>query len=121
MKHSRVNNCVAHRYARSHCGPRRGENFIILCGMESTYPAAYRRVVVSGSKDPVEYFVRAKDDGRTVVPTQTETRTGWFMCPVRLRSIASLDTCRAGGSPVFVGFTANPLAYCEGHSRAFVL
>ncbi|PWV08761.1 hypothetical protein C3747_86g250 [Trypanosoma cruzi] len=54
--------------------------------MESTRPVAYRRVVVSGSKDPVEYFVRAKDDGRTVVPAQTETRTGWLMCPVRLRA-----------------------------------
>ncbi|RNC34466.1 hypothetical protein TcCL_Unassigned02746 [Trypanosoma cruzi] len=54
--------------------------------MESTPPLAYRRVVVSGSNDPVEYFVRAKDDGRTVVPTQTETRTGWLMCPVRLRA-----------------------------------
>ncbi|PWV04451.1 hypothetical protein C3747_151g56 [Trypanosoma cruzi] len=54
--------------------------------MESTPPVAYRRVVVSGSKDPVEYFVRAKDDGRTVVPAQTETRTGWLMCPVRLRA-----------------------------------
>ncbi|RNC52149.1 hypothetical protein TcCL_ESM10657 [Trypanosoma cruzi] len=54
--------------------------------MESTYPVTYRRVVVSGSNDPVEYFVRAKNDGRTVVPTQTETRTGWLMSPVRLRA-----------------------------------
>ncbi|RNC53080.1 hypothetical protein TcCL_ESM09622 [Trypanosoma cruzi] len=52
--------------------------------MESTPPVAYCRVVVSGSKDPVEYFVRAKGDGRTVVPAQTETRTGWLMCPVTL-------------------------------------
>ncbi|KAF8278705.1 hypothetical protein TcBrA4_0107850 [Trypanosoma cruzi] len=54
--------------------------------MESTRPLAHCRVVVSGSQDPVEYFVRAKDDGRTVVPTQTETGTGFLMCPVRLRS-----------------------------------
>ncbi|RNC45838.1 hypothetical protein TcCL_NonESM04369 [Trypanosoma cruzi] len=54
--------------------------------MESTHPLAYRRVVVSGSKDPVEYFVRAKGDGTTVMPTQTETRTGWLMCPATLRS-----------------------------------
>ncbi|RNC54273.1 hypothetical protein TcCL_ESM08302 [Trypanosoma cruzi] len=53
--------------------------------MESTHPVAYCRVVVSGSKDPVEYFVRAKDDCRTVVPAQTETRTGWLMCPLTLR------------------------------------
>ncbi|PWV12265.1 hypothetical protein C3747_5g831 [Trypanosoma cruzi] len=38
------------------------------------------------SKDPVECFVRAKDDGRTVVPTQMERRTGWLMCPATLRS-----------------------------------
>ncbi|PWV02035.1 hypothetical protein C4B63_3g579 [Trypanosoma cruzi] len=62
------------------------EHFIILCGIKSTYPAAYRRVVVSGSKDPVEYFVRAKGDGRAVMPTQTEARTGWLMSPVTLRS-----------------------------------
>ncbi|KAF8307016.1 hypothetical protein TcBrA4_0021040 [Trypanosoma cruzi] len=54
--------------------------------MESTPPAAYCRVAVSGSKDPVEYFVRAKGDGRAVVPTQTEARTGWLMSPVTLRS-----------------------------------
>ncbi|KAF5218686.1 hypothetical protein ECC02_008391 [Trypanosoma cruzi] len=54
--------------------------------METTHPAEYRRVVVSGSKDPVEYFVRTKGDGRTVVPAQTETRTGWLMCPATLRS-----------------------------------
>ncbi|ESS61236.1 hypothetical protein TcG_12977 [Trypanosoma cruzi] len=54
--------------------------------MESTRPLAYCRVVVSGSQDPVEYFVRAKDDGRTVMPAQSETRTGWLMCPVTLRS-----------------------------------
>ncbi|RNF00155.1 hypothetical protein TcG_12298, partial [Trypanosoma cruzi] len=60
--------------------------FIILCGMESTRPLAYRRVVVSGSQDPVEYFVRAKGDDRTVMPAQSETRTGWLMSPVKLRS-----------------------------------
>ncbi|RNE97291.1 hypothetical protein TcG_12653 [Trypanosoma cruzi] len=54
--------------------------------MESTRPLAHCRVVVSGSQDPVEYFVRAKDDGRTVMPAQSETRTGWFMSPVTLRS-----------------------------------
>ncbi|KAF8290573.1 hypothetical protein TcYC6_0015100 [Trypanosoma cruzi] len=54
--------------------------------MESTHPVAYRRVVVSGSKDPVEYFVRAKGDDRTVVPAPTETRTGCLMCPVTSRS-----------------------------------
>ncbi|RNC56386.1 hypothetical protein TcCL_ESM06028 [Trypanosoma cruzi] len=54
--------------------------------MGITYPVAYCRVVVFGSKDPVEYFVRAKGDGRTVVPAQTETRTGWLMCPVTSRS-----------------------------------
>ncbi|PWU97505.1 hypothetical protein C4B63_15g388 [Trypanosoma cruzi] len=62
------------------------EHFIILCGMENTPPLAYRRVVVSGSNDPVEYFVRAKGDGRAVVPTQTEARTGWLMSPATLRS-----------------------------------
>ncbi|PWU84012.1 hypothetical protein C4B63_262g31 [Trypanosoma cruzi] len=61
------------------------ENFV-LCGMESTRPLAHCRVVVSGSQDPVEYFVRAKDDGRTVMPAQSETRTGWLMSPVKLRS-----------------------------------
>ncbi|PWV11225.1 hypothetical protein C3747_61g251 [Trypanosoma cruzi] len=85
MKRSTDNPRVAHRCACFHSGHRRGENFI-LCSMESTHPVAYRRVVVSGSNDPVECFVRAKDDGRTVVPTQTETRTGWLMSPVRLRS-----------------------------------
>ncbi|KAF8287037.1 hypothetical protein TcBrA4_0011160 [Trypanosoma cruzi] len=54
--------------------------------MESTRPLAHCRVVVSGSQDPVEYFVRAKDDGRTVMPAQSETRTGWLMSPVTLRS-----------------------------------
>ncbi|RNC32684.1 hypothetical protein TcCL_Unassigned04684 [Trypanosoma cruzi] len=54
--------------------------------MEGIHPAEYCRLVVYGSKDPVEYFVRAKGDGTTVMPTQTETRTGWLMCPVRLRS-----------------------------------
>ncbi|KAF8284567.1 hypothetical protein TcYC6_0004710 [Trypanosoma cruzi] len=54
--------------------------------MGSTHPVAYRSVVVSGSKDPVEYFVRVKGDGRTVVPAQTETRTGWLMCHLTLRS-----------------------------------
>ncbi|RNC32703.1 hypothetical protein TcCL_Unassigned04660 [Trypanosoma cruzi] len=54
--------------------------------MEGTPPLAYRSVVVSVSKDPVEYFVRAKGDGRTVVPAQTERRTGWLMWPVTLRS-----------------------------------
>ncbi|PWU88525.1 hypothetical protein C4B63_72g37 [Trypanosoma cruzi] len=54
--------------------------------MESTRPLAYRRVVVSGSQDPVEYFVRAKGDDRTVMPAQSETRTGWLMSPVKLRS-----------------------------------
>ncbi|KAF8289569.1 hypothetical protein TcBrA4_0140100 [Trypanosoma cruzi] len=62
------------------------EHFIILCGVESTRPLAYRRVVVSGSNDPVEYFVRAKGDGRAVMPAQTEARTGWLMSPVTLRS-----------------------------------
>ncbi|PWU88665.1 hypothetical protein C3747_425g6 [Trypanosoma cruzi] len=54
--------------------------------MESTHPVEYCRLVVSGSKDPVEYFVRAKGDGRAVVPAQTETRTGWLMCPATLRA-----------------------------------
>ncbi|PWU88220.1 hypothetical protein C4B63_78g57 [Trypanosoma cruzi] len=54
--------------------------------MESTRPLAHCRVVVSGSQDPVEYFVRAKDDGRTVMPAQSETRTGRLMSPVTLRS-----------------------------------
>ncbi|RNC38378.1 hypothetical protein TcCL_NonESM12376 [Trypanosoma cruzi] len=54
--------------------------------MESTHPVEYCRLVVSGSKDPVEYFVRAKGDGRAVMPAQTETRTGWLMCPVTLRA-----------------------------------
>ncbi|KAF8293653.1 hypothetical protein TcBrA4_0072040 [Trypanosoma cruzi] len=62
------------------------EHFIILCGIKSTPPLAYRRVVVSGSKDPVEYFVSAKGDGRAVMPAQTETGTEWLMCPVKLRS-----------------------------------
>ncbi|PWU93341.1 hypothetical protein C4B63_32g183 [Trypanosoma cruzi] len=61
------------------------ENFA-LCGMESTRPLAHCRVVVSGSQDPVEYFVRAKGDDRTVMPAQSETRTGWLMSPVTLRS-----------------------------------
>ncbi|PWV20678.1 hypothetical protein C3747_5g725 [Trypanosoma cruzi] len=85
MNYGTDNNCVAHRYGRFHCGPRRGEHFI-LYGMEITPPLEYCRVVVSGSKDPVEYFVRAKGDGRTVVPAQTETRTGWLMWPAALRS-----------------------------------
>ncbi|KAF8307998.1 hypothetical protein TcBrA4_0002410 [Trypanosoma cruzi] len=54
--------------------------------MESTRPLAYCRVVIYGSNDFVEYFVRAKVDGRTVMPAQSETRTGWLMCPVTLRS-----------------------------------
>ncbi|PWU87135.1 hypothetical protein C4B63_100g8 [Trypanosoma cruzi] len=54
--------------------------------MESTRPLAHCRVVVSGSQDPVEYFVRAKGDDRTVMPAQSETRTGWLMSPVALRS-----------------------------------
>ncbi|RNE96106.1 mucin TcMUCII [Trypanosoma cruzi] len=43
------------------------EHFIILYGMESTHPAAYCRVVVSGSHDPVEYFVRTKADGNLII------------------------------------------------------
>ncbi|KAF8286813.1 hypothetical protein TcBrA4_0026540 [Trypanosoma cruzi] len=54
--------------------------------MGITRPLAHCCVVVSGSQDPVEYFVRAKGDGRTVMPAQSETRTGWFMSPVTLRS-----------------------------------
>ncbi|RNC38471.1 hypothetical protein TcCL_NonESM12275 [Trypanosoma cruzi] len=54
--------------------------------MESTCPVTYRRVVVSGPNDPVKYFVRARDDVRTAVPAQTETGTGFLMCPVRVRS-----------------------------------
>ncbi|ESS60578.1 hypothetical protein TCDM_11893 [Trypanosoma cruzi Dm28c] len=54
--------------------------------MESTRPLAYCRVVIYGSNDFVEYFVRTMYDGRTVMPTQMETKTGWFMSPVKLRS-----------------------------------
>ncbi|EKG06186.1 hypothetical protein TCSYLVIO_002724 [Trypanosoma cruzi] len=85
MNHSTDSPHVAHLYARFHCHPRRGKLFI-LYEMEITHPVVYRRVVVSGSKDLVDYFVRAKDDGRTVVPAQTEKKTGWLMYLAILRS-----------------------------------
>ncbi|RNF00420.1 mucin TcMUCII [Trypanosoma cruzi] len=43
------------------------EHFIILYGMGITPPLAYCRVVVSGSHDPVEYFVRTKADGNLII------------------------------------------------------
>ncbi|RNF27208.1 uncharacterized protein Tco025E_00582 [Trypanosoma conorhini] len=85
MNHNKETPHIAHLYARLQCNLRRGKLFISY-DMEVSYPVVYRRVLVQGSKELVEYFVKLRGDDRAAIPTPAENKTGWLMYLVILRS-----------------------------------
>ncbi|ESL08486.1 hypothetical protein TRSC58_03811 [Trypanosoma rangeli SC58] len=128
MNHNSENPYIAHLYARLQSNFRRGK-LSISYEMEISYPVVYRRVLVQGSKELVEYFVRVRGDDRTAIPTPPESKTGWLMYLVILRSqlhrwmhaeqvaLHCLFTSRQPHRPLLKEM--QELSFCEGVSDAW--